>query len=302
MAWRLPIPWRLADDKKQMSARKLIYRLMVVAPALFLIGIGVHARTMERDFERLANDPRTESHIQAYAPLLLETRTVSQDDVRHRPGRLRQIAERWIDGARDGHLRPLRPIAYEDTSTEGVKAQVFEAQGRLVALLTLAIDRDLAAHRPSDAARDAITAMETANTLKYSDFLSLYNCANQQRHILIRVQKLLPDLPPVDRARLLEATRTMIAEPKVLDGMANQSRVLFLSWRDRQGYPNLAIEDTRLLSEIPAMIESDDPLTLQAIRRRVVASNDDFVPTYYSALRLGIEAQRELEISVKAGK
>lgn len=300
MAGRLPIPRRRADDKQQMSARKLIYRLMVVAPALFLIGIGVHARTMERDFERLENDPRTESHIQAYVPLLRETAAISQNDVRVRPGRLRQIAARWINGAQDGRLRALRPIAYEDTSTEGVKAQVFEVQSRLVALLTLAIDRDVQAHRLADGAQDAIAALETANTLKYSDFLSLYNCANQQRNILRRAEKLLPSLAPADRTRLLEAIRTLIAEPKVLDGMANQSRLLFLSWRDRQGYPNLAIEDTRLLSEIPAMIESDDPLTLQAIRRRVVASNDDFVPTYYSALRLGIEAQLELEASARA--
>jgi hypothetical protein len=64
----LPLARLLADDFIRMSARKLIYRAMVCAPAMFVIGIGVHARGLSDDFEFVANDARTERLQLAYVP------------------------------------------------------------------------------------------------------------------------------------------------------------------------------------------------------------------------------------------
>ena len=70
----VPIRSLVADNFYRMSARKLVYRFMVCSPALFLAGIGVHARGLVPTFEPLANDPKTEKQILSYVPYLRESR------------------------------------------------------------------------------------------------------------------------------------------------------------------------------------------------------------------------------------
>src|SRR5690349_2313652 len=99
-----------------MSARKLVYRSMVVAPAVFLVGLGVHARAMDRDYDFVANDGATEIHIQAYVPYVRAFEALRARSSAMRPETVRTVTDRWICGWLSCKLRPLPPIAYDDTS------------------------------------------------------------------------------------------------------------------------------------------------------------------------------------------
>src|SRR5579862_8871208 len=168
----LPLKSPSADTLNHMSARKLIYRCMVFAPAVFLVGLGAHARISTTDYEFIANDYYTEQLVLAYVPYL----RASSDFIGGAPNggveAARKAASLWISGAEKGELKPLNPIAYEDTSSEGAKSQVFETQSKITARLIRGVASEIQGGDYHSATLDVILVVKLSGTTKYSDFVS----------------------------------------------------------------------------------------------------------------------------------
>lgn len=296
----LPVNSLRADDLNRMSARKLLYRLMVFAPAIFLAGIGVHARGLNNEFDIVADDPLHERQIMAYVPYLRNSPDFVVRLPRAPVSSARECARRWVQGAESGSLRPLNPIAYEDTSSDGPKSQIFEVCGRVQGRLLAGIGNSVETGDLHQATQDAILSIKLANVLKWSDFISLFNAATQQRRALRQIAPAIDRLSPADRKALLAAIPNLGADPHTMRSMAQRSRSLFLSYRRRRGYEPLSIEDTQLLSDIPAIVKEGNAVALRQMRDRMLASTDDVMPTYCSAVRLGYTAQNSLDRELTA--
>src|SRR5579862_2066161 len=238
----------------EMSARKLVYRSMLCAPGAFLIAIGIHGRTVPHNFEFVANDPLTEHRIQAYVPYI-------STDAAACPGRgdgpdlARNAALKWICGAQRGDLTPLNPVSYDDTSTDGLKSEIFDVQARIASELVQSVAGSLQSHELHNAASDAALVLRLENVLKCSDFASLFRCSTQQRHTLEMLRPYAGIMSESDRRALKDAVSTLVPNSRILERMVTRSQKLFLKWRQRTGCEPLSIEDSRLLSEIPALSE-----------------------------------------------
>lgn len=292
---RLPIPMSRADDLNRMSARKLIYRFMVLAPAIFLAGIGVNARSISTEFDTVCNDARTDRAILAYIPYMRELEAPYREHSESDRRRALNTANQWIAAANKGVLMPLAPIAYEDTSTEGAKSQVFEAKANLISRLSTAIGEEIDAGQYNRAAEYTARAMRLSEILKYSDFISLYNCATEQRRQLMTISPYIVKLDSQHKQLLSSAVKDCATEETQVNRMARRSNRLFLSWRMRKNYQPLSIEDTKLLAEIPAMVTGDSAVSLADFRNRMFATRDANVPNYCSSVRLGLTATKWLD-------
>lgn len=271
---------------------------MVFAPALFLVGIGVNARSLSTDFEFVSNDSRTERHIQAYVPYLRDAEKALTPAHRASEDEITKIAREWVDGALRGDLRSLNPIAYDDTSSDGAKSEIFDVRSRIAGRLINRIPDEMAADRHK-AVTDTVLAIRLASILKYSDFISLFNCASEQRRAIQHIEPFATSLDPADKQALREVLPTLGSCQKTVDVMTSRSRELFLAWRNSRGFPPLSIEDTQLLSDVPAVIRNGNAVAMRQLRDRIFASKDDHVPTFCSSLRLGIASQSLLEGDVR---
>ncbi len=283
-----------------MSARKLVYKLMVCAPAIFMAGLGVHARTMESDFDFVANDTATESRIQAYVPFVREAADVMPS---RNPavwsGVARSVARDWARAAEKCDLRPLHPISYDDTSSDGVKSQVFETEARIEVSLRRAVADDLQRNDLNAATADTVLILRLANVLKLSDFASMFTGAAQQRHALQVIEPYIGMLSNLDRKALAQELPRLSVRRSTTEEMVVRSKQLFLTWRKRTACDPLSIEDTQILSDIPALVNGDHMVTMEQLRMRLLTLGDDKLPEYCSALRVGILSQDRLTKTVE---
>lgn len=271
---------------------------MVFAPALFLVGIGINARTLSTDYEFVSNDSRTECRIQAYVPYLRSAVKTLSPAHRASEDEITRIAQYWVEGAERGELRALNPIAYDDTSSDGAKGEVFDARSRIAGRLINRIPDEMTGNLHK-AVTDTVLAVRLASILKYSDFVSLFNCSTEQRRAIQHIEPYVSSLDPADKQALREVLPSLGPCQKTVDVMMSRSKQLFLAWRNNCGFPPLSIEDTQLLSDVPAVIRDGNAVAMRQLRDRIFASKDDHVPTFCSSLRLGIGSQALLEADVR---
>ncbi len=291
---------------------------MVCAPAIFLVGLGVHARSIADDFETVANDFRTEASIQAYVPFVRDAQAALKEeasDQRHwrhqdsdsgspvsfeqsRPTQIRVVAREWLAGAQRGRLKPLTPIAYEDNSSEGLKSQIFEAQTRMASILIDAGERDASAGDNHSAIADTALACRLSQILKHSDFVSLFDCANLQRRALIHLAVFEKGSSAADRKIIASVAREARTNTALVERMTSKSKQLFFSWCQRTGLPQLSIQDTEFLASIPVLVRDDKAVAIDAMKPRLLASREGYVKDYYSSVRLGLHAQAQLDKAI----
>jgi hypothetical protein len=289
-----------ADDFRRMSARKLVYRSMVFAPAIFLVGLGVHARSLSDNFNFVANDPGRERAVLAYVPYLKKSDGFVDWTQNQSFEEARRVAKIWIEGAEQGKLKPLTPVAFEDTSSEGAKSEIFQVSSRIVTRLLQGVTRSIAAKNYHEATEDVVLAVRLANVLKHSDFISLFNNATAQRRGIQEIVEVADHLTAEDREKISELLPITQTKTELISKMLKRSRQLFVSWRERRGYQPLSIEDTQLLADVPALVENGNAVAQQRLRNRMFASQDDYVPTYFSSIRIGVNAQELLHKEIRS--
>jgi len=267
---------------------------MVSAPAFFVLGLGVHARMFSSHYDIVRDDPHSEAEILAYVPYLRQSKAFVARDPHATVAEARRVAEAWVSGAGKGDLKPLSPVAFEDTSSDGAKSQIFDTKSQIATRLINGIGESARSGNTRRAVQDAVLVVKLADILKYSDFISLFNCAGEQRRALHQIEAMSSKLSLADCQVIADALPDTKPQPARIDRMVRRSKQMFLTWRERRGYEPLSIEDTQLLSEIPALVRNDNAVALREMRDRIYASKDDHVPTYCSSVRLGVGAQELL--------
>lgn len=287
-----------ADDLEKMSARKFIYRLMTIAPAIFMGGLAVHARAMFDGWEFIENDTSVEAKIQAYRPLVHQAEMTLHETPS--ATELQKLASSWTESYANGKVVDLEPISYEDTSSDGVKSQIFSARSAVGNALLQDARHQIETRHLKVAVEDIRAAIRIANTGKYSDFVSIYNSSTEQRRAIYLLKNIFPKLSPSDRANMLDFLHANTTfDQKRAQKLALIQKHNYLAWRSRQDYPNLSIIDTKTLAEIPVLLKGDVAVAAATFRERAFASRDRTVPQFTSSVRLGIVSQLSLEKLVK---
>lgn len=253
-----------------MLGRIFAYRMMVLAPAVLLIGVGIESRTYDDGFLPISMTASQMARVNAYIPLVNATTaamhpTGSSID----RGRLRAIAREWTRAANAGELKDLAPVAYDDTSDDGVKDTIFRAKDDLTRHLANLVkeDGDTASHA---AASDLILSLQVSEVAKFSDFCSVESAAIQQRNVLRRLRGVIPSLGPTDRREAEAELRKIELDQKPLDTIATLARIQYHQWCDRNDRKALDID------------EPQRPATGASSTRHesLVASSDDRSASY----------------------
>jgi hypothetical protein len=268
---------------------------MTIAPAIFLGGIGVHARAMLNGWDFVENDPKTEASILRYGQFL------GQIAPGLREGHIestRDAATKWVANYQNGTLPDLNPIAYDDTTSDGVKSQIFLAKSRLCALLSSHATKSLQEGNSAEGMKDLTIWIKLGDAGKFSDFISLFNGTTEQRRVIYLVEKYRNKFSK-DQLRTIASELDQIKhDQKAVERLTVITKHNFLTYRNRHGDPPLSIEDSSLVSELPALVKGDALEAVQSIKQRGIASNDTSIPNFVSGVRLGIASQANLDVKI----
>jgi hypothetical protein len=182
-----------------MTARKLVYWLLVLSPGLVLAAIGMEARLTRQTLLPSDFAEPYGRRISAYRRIVQASNRCLEDPDATADQR-EQLAIMWIEGWSSGVFRPLYNFLSTDSMRDGRRGDVFEAQHGLVA----ALDRDARASAPGDAARKWTISLLLSEIVKYSDLEATASCADMQRRAVEHLEALTPRLQPEECAQLLQ--------------------------------------------------------------------------------------------------
>lgn len=216
-----------------MEARKLLYILLAVSPAMLMGGIGIHARIYVDPFE-WPNLDQDQQRIKAYIPLAVET----QDKLENRSLAYQSVAPalatRWVDGFRSGALEPLMATTPEENPGAGTKGKVMSINYRLARILIQSADEEIESGNYGQASKVLALASDTLNCFKYSNFLSLYRITLAQHSVLSRLETVYPKVPYETQKELAKVMLRMQADEGRVRRLARHT--MFLIRREMETY------------------------------------------------------------------
>lgn len=240
----LRIGKRNADDLTRMTARTLVYKLMVIAPAVLVLGIGVQSRTYLDPFDRDAAPPTEQQKINAYVPVVRDT-TALLARAQIAPEELRSMAQRWVDGAASGELAHLTPVDWEDQWQDSPKGDAFAARLELAVRLSRT-SQDVNADQPGVVVQDLLLSYRLLDVLKYSDLNSVFSASSQQRSVLNQARDWLEKVPADRRESLAASVRALATNLQPLEPLARRARSQYISYSRQLGENPLPIDDAKM--------------------------------------------------------
>lgn len=209
-----------------MEARKLLYTILAVSPAVLMAGIGVHARTFVDPFEwpSAAEDHR---RTNAYIPLVIKTQDLLENSSGPQSrSEASLLATKWVQGSKIGILKPLTATTLEESPSSGNKARVIEVNYLLAKSMIQSSDESVAVGDFQRAAKNLALSSDVLNCIKYSNFLSLYRVTLVQHSILTRMQVVYPKVSPLNQKELVAAMQRMRSDEKLTGRLARHTRHL----------------------------------------------------------------------------
>jgi hypothetical protein len=276
---KMPLLGRLVptEDKPQMS-RRTVLTFMAWGPIIFTAVVGVQTRISKPDWQFPAATESQEAVVYAYSPYVQKLHSLGNGDRLDQNAAL-SLANDWISAAEHGELKPLRPAFFEDRSEDGIKAEIINAQQELTSLLLIAAERGEGLSI-DERAKFALTAMNLAETIKYSDFRTLY-LANKEQS---RAVGILAELAPTLDAATKDVVAKELNEAKVsfekFDEVTRLARQQYAESKIRRGLEPLRIEEVQLAHNLANRITSTGEVSSL---RRLYASNDS-LPEYVTQL------------------
>lgn len=219
-----------------MSARKLIYELMLLAPVLLLLGIGVQSRTYNDPFEPDMMSPTEQARVEAYIPYV-NSATSCLDGVPEfeKVNALRREALKWIGAHERGELRDLIPVAFEDDWSDNAKEEIFEAR-RVLGRRLLHWAEKNGDHVSIDGfARDAVLVMRLMEVLKYSDPKSAYESAAAQFGLVQKIASRLRTERSKEASTWAPQLQQFLSKQRTFGAVASVARSRYFAYRQKMG-------------------------------------------------------------------
>lgn len=245
-----------------MEARKLLYTMLAVSPAILMAGIGIHARAYVDPFDWPSV---VEDHFRtsAYIPLVVETQNLLANPSDVSRSEVPRLAAKWVDGAKSGHLRPLVATTLDENPSAGNKGKVISVNYQLARCLVKYSDSEIAAGNYHRAATNLVLASDSLNCVKYSNFLSLYRVSLAQHNILVRIRIVYSKATPQTRKILAQAMLRMNSDDESADRLTRHTARLInneiQSFREVHlgDRPGETSQESNTLFEQPALAKSN---------------------------------------------
>lgn len=206
-----------------MTARTLLYEMMVASPVILLASIGVYARTYEDPFVMVQSSEEATAHLMAYAePIRMAEREFGYDLGHFTLEGSRKVAAEWVRAYRAGEIGPLVFERNGDSVRDGPKALVMQTADRLAASLIFGGEHEMVRSRRSSV-NDILLGYEVASILKYSDLHSLGQCSMRQRSALRILMEHAETMSEDERRKVAAALRRIPDDPHSLERITRKA-------------------------------------------------------------------------------
>ena len=263
------------EDKSQMS-RRTVFTLMAWGPILFTAVVGIQTRLDKPDWQFPAATPKQEQVVYAYAPYVQKVHSLRN---REDGSSALVLAKDWLAAANAGELQTLRPAFFEDRSEEGIKAEIIGAQQELTSLLLGVAQREQGLST-AERAKYALTAIKLAESLKYSDFRTLYVANKEQGRAVGILAELAPSMDEATKETVTDELNSAKVSFEKFDEVTKLARQQYAESKIRRGLEPLRIEEVQLAHNLSNRITSTGEVSTL---RRLYASNDS-LPEYVTQL------------------
>ncbi|MEA2553267.1 MAG: hypothetical protein QOJ65_1443, partial [Fimbriimonadaceae bacterium] len=174
-------------------AKGIAQHLLLACPIVFSGFVALYSRGYQDNHVTPTGTQEQDARVLAYAPFVKESKVVFNKGQIDRE-KLLALATRWDKAASASALKPLVPVSFEDSPEEGGRGEIMLAKSQVVAAL-LEDSRLLGeAGKADQAANEALLAMRLSESLKYSDFHSVYLAGQEQRKAVSRLHQVAPML------------------------------------------------------------------------------------------------------------
>lgn len=162
--------------------RRAIYTAMALAPVWFLGYLGMAGRTTTYVWQSPEYGPKGGLIVAGYREPMERYYESGMNKGLASPQEIREVAQEWIALHKQGELQPIPLLTLQDSSDEMLKAEIFFAKGKMVALVKDQMNYALANDAPATEVCDlALEIIELSEVAKYSDLSSIIRFSHFQR-------------------------------------------------------------------------------------------------------------------------
>lgn len=283
------------------EARTLVHKLMVTGPLVLALGIGVQSRTAFDNWEPRAYTQAYSQRIESYQSLATDAEALLGR--KHATNaEYCQLAARWIEAKKTGRITNLEPADYEDTSAEGVKAQILKLRTDVALHLIRGAEALELEGKTAASLKQATLATEFIEASKYFDLNSVFGAGLTQRMAIAIIERQLPNADEATSKSIRGRLAALLSGQKRLDGLTLLTRRQFETYRRQNDREPLAIEDSERVLAMDDIVAPNADLNkgVQDLRDMMLASTDPEVPDLLSEVRGALVSQSTIHRKLDA--
>lgn len=279
---------------------RMSHGLLVACPLLFSGTVALYSRHYTDGYQVHTSTPLQEDRVLAYAPLIHEQyRIFSKSNSSVDRTKLLALANKWADEARDGKLQPLEKVSFDDSLQQGVRGQIFRTESAIVSALFDDADQLAANGQVDQAVREVLLGVKLSESVKYSDFNSVFLASEQEMRASSFVRRNKDGLSRDTKQQAKEVFNQVAANFANLDAMTKQSRAQYYEWAARISNNPVSLEDVQRIAMVTNQIASNpgSAKSIFYVRTSIVDSQEDNSPEYLSELRMAWRAEKTNQAS-----
>lgn len=279
---------------------------MLAACPIFLCGwLALHARTYQDPFEVQAGTKEQDAVVYAYEPIVREAHlTFKAHTGEFDRERLLNLAAIWESAAARGELRPLTPISFEDSPTEGIRGEVLHCKNKVVNFL-MDDAKDLAhSGRTREAAKETLMAIRLSESMKYGDFNSIGGAAGEEQREVALLSSFVSRLSRSSRREVQRELQVISNRHGDMIAVTQESTARLYDYQRRISRP-VGVSEIRQTSMLSRRIRAEGKSagTLQLVRKNCLEARDEATLDHLSSLKFAWacerDAQRKIEVLLR---
>lgn len=229
----------VVQDGRRWIGRSRARGLVFAVPALLTLGFAMRPTTHAEDPYVFIADPELDRRIDAYMPVIKETRPYFDGGARVSEAEATRLGNLWVAETEAGKLKSLRPLILGDAVLEGTTGQIIKIQCGLANTLMIRGERRVREGEIRAGAEDLILAARVYRPTQYSDLQTATLVGLQVRRSLSMLDRAARQMTPSERVWLREAILPLRTDNQQLCDMAMTMRRLFeeQAWKSGETLP-----------------------------------------------------------------
>jgi hypothetical protein len=265
-----------------------------LAGPLILFGfLAFHSKSVD-SFQVPCGTSSKDAEAMAYAPIMRQGRLLFSHSIYKVERRsLLSLARLWDGKVKAGVLVPLTPVSLEDSPQEGERGAIMRMKSQVVSQLLSDAKRLAQNGKVDSATGEVLMAARLSESLKYSDFCSIYQAGLEERSESNFLATHWDRMSPATQAASRSEMALVVQKGTSLKSLTKLARDDFYDWKQRMASP-CTLEGVRRTLNVCKTVQ-EDPTSRSSIKAIQVGAGDDSEVSYLYEFRLAWRSERQTE-------